>query len=355
MRPTGARKGRSAFGAASAAPGSGARRIRAARLVGAARRPYTAGMRRRSWTLLAALAAGAGCSAPPPAPAARAASPRAASPRAASADARALTEGVTKSADGQAVAYRSGGRGETALVFVHGWCIEQTYWDAAMTAFAPRARVVSLDLVGHGRSGRGRASWTVESYARDVAAVIDALGLRRVALVGHSMSGYVAVEVARSMPDRVAALVAVDTLHDAKPMATEAERREFTGWMRADFPAHGGEFAGRFFLPGAPAAPVERVRASVAQCPAETAVASLDDLFQYPTAERLPGVRAPIVCLNAGLTKADPEGVRRHAARYEVVSMPGVGHYPMIEDPPRFHALLDESLRRAGVALPSPQ
>jgi hypothetical protein len=44
--------------------------------------------------------------------------------------------------------------------------------------------------------------------------------------------------------------------------------------------------------------------------------------------------------------------MRRHVARYEVVSMPGVGHYPMIEDPPRFAARLGEALQKAGVALP---
>ena len=297
-------------------------------------------MRRRLWLLSAALAAGAGCSSPP-APA----------PRAAPADAPSLTAGVATSADGQPVAYRVGGRGETALVFVHGWCIDQTYWDATMAAFAPRARVVSLDLVGHGRSGRGRTSWTIESYARDVEAVIDALGLKRVALVAHSMSGYVALDVARDRADRVAALVAIDTLQDAE-VATPAERQKLVGWLREDFAGHGREFIGRMFLPGASGPPVERVTASIARCPAEGAVASLDDMFQYPTPERLASVRAPIVCVNAGLTKADPEGVRRHAARYEVVAMPGVGHYPMIEDPPRFAARLDDALRQAGVTLP---
>lgn len=106
------------------------------------------------------------------------------------------------------------------------------------------------------------------------------------------------------------------------------------------------------FLPGAARPAVERVKASVTQCPAESSLATLDEAPQYPSAQGMAAVRAPVVCLNAGLAQADPEGVRRYLARYEVVSMPGVGHYPMIEDPPRFHERLDEALRRAGVALP---
>ncbi len=303
-------------------------------------------MQRYAWALFAAfaaftaLAAGAGCS-----------SSRAPATAAPSQAATALTEGATRSADGQALAYRSGGRGETTLLFVHGWCIDQTYWDAAMAAFAPRTRVASLDLVGHGRSGRGRTRWTVAAYARDVEAVIDALDLRRVVLVAHSMSGNVALDVARDRPDRVAAIVAVDTLQDAEAMPPTA-RQELIGWLRADYPAHGQDFAQRLFLPGATGPAVERVKADVARCPAEGAVATLDELFQHPVVERMAQVRAPVVCINAGLSKADPEGVRKHLTRYEVVSMPGVGHYPMIEDAPRFHVRLDDALRRVDVSLP---
>lgn len=273
--------------------------------------------------------------------------------RARSPESSALTDATTRSSDGEVVAFRSGGQGDVALVFVHGWCIEQTYWDSAMAAFRPRARVVSLDLVGHGRSGRGRKTWTLEAYAGDVEAVIDALALKRVALVGHSMSGPISIEVARRRPGQVVALVGVDALQAVGPVMPPETRHEKMEWLRRDFGTNGAKFAEELFLPGAPRPPVERVLRSVAACPTETAVATLDNLFQYPTAERLTGVRAPIVSINAGLEPADPESVRKYAPRFEVVEMPGVGHYPMIEDPPRFESNLARALERAGVLGPA--
>ena len=67
---------------------------------------------------------------------------------------------VTISADGMPIHYTVRGNGAIALVFVHGWCCDQRYWDQQVEHFAPHYTVVSLDVAGHGASGRDRTQWT---------------------------------------------------------------------------------------------------------------------------------------------------------------------------------------------------
>src|SRR4051812_30350528 len=94
------------------------------------------------------------------------------------------------SSDGVRIAYESAGRGDTALVFVHGWACDRTYWAAQMPEFSKTYRVVAIDLAGYGESGRNRTDVSFQAFGQDVAAVIDALKLRNVIVVGHSAGAY---------------------------------------------------------------------------------------------------------------------------------------------------------------------
>ena len=116
--------------------------------------------------------------------------------------------------DGVDIRYEVAGSGEPALVFVHGWSCDRSYWRAQTDHFEASHRVVAIDLGGHGESGLGRKDWTMAAFGGDVRAVVEALGLRKIVLVGHSMGGHVIVEATQLMPDRVAALVLVDTFED---------------------------------------------------------------------------------------------------------------------------------------------
>ena len=60
------------------------------------------------------------------------------------------------------------GKGDTALVFLHGWCGDREYWKHQADAFAADYRVVTLDQAGHGESGKDRKQWTLADLAADV-------------------------------------------------------------------------------------------------------------------------------------------------------------------------------------------
>lgn len=103
----------------------------------------------------------------------------------------------------------SGDPAAPVLVLLHGLGEGSASWDEVAPRFAERFRVVALDLRGHGASG-WRTTYSSELMRDDVVGVLDALGLGRVVLVGHSMGGVIAHLVTQARPDRVAALVVED-------------------------------------------------------------------------------------------------------------------------------------------------
>lgn len=100
----------------------------------------------------------------------------------------------------------SGPLGGPPLVLLHALGERASDWDGVLPALAPRHRVYALDLRGHGDSGRA-AVYSLEAMRDDVLAVLDALGLDRVDLVGHSMGAVVAYLLAGARPERVGRLV----------------------------------------------------------------------------------------------------------------------------------------------------
>src|SRR4051794_6360867 len=104
---------------------------------------------------------------------------------------------MVKAADGLSIACDVRGKGDTALVFLHGWGGDREYWKNQADAFAEDYTVVTVDQAGHGKSGKDRKAWTVDALAGDVEAVVKDLGLKRVILVGHSMGGPVSLLAAK--------------------------------------------------------------------------------------------------------------------------------------------------------------
>ncbi|MFJ2863384.1 alpha/beta fold hydrolase [Kitasatospora sp. NPDC087314] len=108
------------------------------------------------------------------------------------------------------IAYRESGPVDgPPLVLLHALGERATDWDAVLPALAPGHHVYALDLRGHGDSGR-TTPYGLEEMRDDVLAFLDALGLARVDLVGHSMGGAVGYLVAQARPERIDRLVLED-------------------------------------------------------------------------------------------------------------------------------------------------
>ena len=98
------------------------------------------------------------------------------------------------------------------VLLLHGGSAHAHWWDSFASAIANDYRVLALDLRGHGDSEHAvPAAYRVDDYVRDVAAFIDAQGLDRLHLIGHSLGGLVATALAAQQPERLRSLVVVDS------------------------------------------------------------------------------------------------------------------------------------------------
>jgi pimeloyl-ACP methyl ester carboxylesterase len=261
--------------------------------------------------------------------------------------------GTVASADGVPIHYETTGRGRPAVVLVHCWTCDSGFWRDAVARTARSRQVVTLDLAGHGRSGRTRKDYTMEAFGEDVKAVADALKLDRMVLVGHSMGGAVIMEAAKRLGGRVAGLVPVDTLVDVEQPSDPKETDAFIAKMRADYKGETTAFLRQYlFAPTTPPAVADRVLIQTTTFPMEIALSALRNNWNYQAASGFEAVKVPIVAVNGDRFPTNFEANRRHAPQFDAVIMKNVGHYPMLEDPPRFGRLLDEALRKVEAAAP---
>lgn len=254
---------------------------------------------------------------------------------------------VVNASDGVPIHYSVQGKGEPTLVFVHCWSCDRRLWDNQVAEFSKKHRVVTIDLPGHGESGQGRKTWSIPSFGEDVKTVVTKLDLKRVVLIGSSMGGPITIEAARLMPDRVVGIVPVDTLKDVESKLPPDQLEGVLNQLRADFKGASAALTNQFFFsPSTPEAVKKRILADMASRQPEIAVEILRVALTYDSAPGLREIKAPIIAINADLTPTNLEVNRKYAPQFDVLIIKGTGHYPMLEDPTRFNALLADALKK---------
>ncbi|MCK4546523.1 MAG: alpha/beta hydrolase [Candidatus Eisenbacteria sp.] len=256
-------------------------------------------------------------------------------------------EGTVSSADGLGIHYRTRGSGEPALVFVHGWSCDGSYWTAQWDHFTANHQVVTIDLGGHGQSGLGRGRWSMVAFGADVRAVVEKLDLDDVVLIGHSMGGAIIVEATLGMPGRVRGLVGVDNFQTPYLDMTPQQIEDFVSRMQVNFVTNTEDWVRSMFPPGADPLMVDKVAKDMASAPPEVATSALRELLiwystQAPAA--LEKLRVPLQCISSDKHPTDVEGISAIVDRYELRLMPGHGHFLMLEDPATFNSLLEDAL-----------
>ncbi len=247
---------------------------------------------------------------------------------------------LATSADGTPIHAEISGDGATALVFVHGWLGSGRWWDAQQAALAADYTVVQVDLAGHGRSGRGRVHHSIAGYADDVVAVVEQLAAERVVLVGHSMSGAHVIVAGTRLPP-TAMIVLVDTLKNLDQRPDPAQTEAMLALYRDDYAGAVANILPRFlFAPTTPPEIAARLQREFLASTGDVAAELVAPLYRddYHTAAR--ALRMPVRAINGDLHPTDVAANRRWLHDYEARLMPGVGHYPMLEQPDAFTAHL---------------
>jgi pimeloyl-ACP methyl ester carboxylesterase len=259
---------------------------------------------------------------------------------------------TAKAEDGLTLVYDAAGKGDTALVFLHGWCGDRAYWKSQVPAFAADYRVIALEQAGHGESGKDRKKWTLDSLAADVETVVKAEGLKRVILIGHSMGGPVSLAAAKRMPGTVVAVIGVDTIQNVEFKFPEDQAKQFMDAMEADFKG-----SLRMFLPAMfPEKADPEVKNWVltrAEAQDKTmALGLMKNMTGLDQKELLKEAKVPVRCVNSvggfGFLQPTMKDINKKYADFDVVTIPDVGHYPMLEKPAEFNEKLKGVLKEVA-------
>ena len=249
-----------------------------------------------------------------------------------------------------------------AIVLLHGFPLAKETWDAQATALEARARVVRFDLRGLGTTDATPGPYLMEALASDVAGILDALGIERAVVAGHSLGGYVAFAFYRLFAERCAGLGIVGSRASADDAATAAARYDLADRAERDGMGPVADaFLPRYFAPETyrdrPGL-VERARAIVAATKPGGAAAMLrgmaarvssDDLFDEIAVpvRVIAGEHDAFVTVDALRTISD--GIR--GAALDVLPC---GHFPQYEAPDDLTRSLDALLGDAATAAGSP-
>ena len=261
-----------------------------------------------------------------------------------------LTHVVTKARDGVQIHYASGGNGSPALVFIHGWNCDRSYWSAQLPFFVATHQVVAIDLAGHGDSGINRKTWSMANFGADVAAVADALQLEDIILVGHSMGGPVALEAAKLLKGRVKMVIGADTLSDVSQRYADEQLEGMLGAMAADFTGTVESLVrSSFFLPTSDPALIDQIARDMSAAPPAAGIGAFEGFarwFDEDSEKTLADVDVPIRLINSDYRPTNTSAGRVLTASFEATLMSGVGHFVMQEDPAQFNAIMAELLNR---------
>ena len=243
--------------------------------------------------------------------------------------------------DGHRIHYESAGDGPRTIVFVHGWSCDWTVWRRQIPAFAPGARVLALDLPGHGQSDAPRIGYTLDLFARAVDAVLRDAGASRAVLVGHSMGTPVVRQFYRRHPDKTEALVAVDGSFRVLVSGAEDREKFLAPYRGPEYEERLERFADFMFTPDEKDL-ADQMKAVMTKTPQHVLVGAAESMLAPANFAEDP-IRVPLLTVLARSpfwTRDYEAFVRKLAPQVDYRVMEGVRHFLMLEKPDEFNAIL---------------
>jgi pimeloyl-ACP methyl ester carboxylesterase len=239
--------------------------------------------------------------------------------------------------------YEEAGRGEPPLLLIHGWGTDRSLFGPLIRAMSEDHRVVAVDLRGYGESDAPMQDYSVEGYADDVAWMAAQLGVERPVLVGHSLGGFVALELASRIDPR--ALVILESPIAAPPAMAAAiqpalDRLETDAWQTTAG-ALLDIMLGKHFDAEARARMLDYVRG----LPQHVVSRSLRASPAYDNQQAAARVRCPTLYIGTSTPYADIARFRELCPQLVTGQLVGCGHYFPLEVPDQLIPMIRRFLR----------
>jgi pimeloyl-ACP methyl ester carboxylesterase len=245
-----------------------------------------------------------------------------------------IKSGFAKFGDSK-IHYLSRGKGDEALVFVHGWTCNADFWRTQMNDF-PSLRLIAVDLVGHGQSDKPHVAYTMEYFARSIEAVLRDAKVKRAVLVGHSMGTPVVRQFYRLFPEKTAGLVIVDG--SLRILFPKEQMDQFMAPLKANYRAAAPQVIDGILAPLKDPKMRNDIKTAMLATPDYVALSAMEGMAD----EKIYGndaIKVPVLAILAQSPFWPPgteEFLRSIAPKLEYVMWEGVSHFLMMERPKDF-------------------
>jgi pimeloyl-ACP methyl ester carboxylesterase len=249
--------------------------------------------------------------------------------------------------NGLSLYYEQAGNGDPPLVFIHGWCCDHTFFQPQFDHFRASRTVMTLDLRGCGRSDQPESGYDIPTLADDVAWLCQELRLSKPILVGHSLGGMIALELAARYPSLPTAIVAddpgpIDPLPRAlkvfEGLVAQLEQPEGDAVRRA--------YVEDLFLPTDDPDRRRWITETMCSVPQRVAVAVIRNVIAWNGVGALLLCKVPILVLSSGPGGSNaPERLLALKPDIQIGITVGSGHFHQLEVPEQVTPMIDKFIR----------
>lgn len=250
------------------------------------------------------------------------------------------------------IAYTEAGDiGNPTLFFVHGSFMNKEYWSEQVRFFQQKYHVIAIDLPGHGQSPKGSDALTIQNCGDAVVSVIKDLNLKKVILIGHSLGADVILESAVRYPDKIIGFVVIDYYKNVgTPLPQEVVSQVLTG-LEKDFQKTMETYVRTGLVTkSTDSEVVDRVTKDYQHMNNHAAIESITDQFKYVSREQalLEQLKFKVHLINVDYMPTNEAPLKASLKNgYELISIHGTSHFPMIEDSDSFNQTLEKVI--AGI------
>jgi len=234
--------------------------------------------------------------------------------------------------DGEIIHYEVLGRGRP-IIFLHGWVGSWRYWVPTMQAASMGYRAYAVDLWGFGDSAKRPPKYNLENQTLLIDQFMEALGIMKIALVGHGLGAVVALQFAAQHPQVVDRLMVTGlplSGEDINPRLRTQSTEELSEWLLGRLPA------------------MDSARAEAPKADARAILTTINDLAASNLLEIGQNLRTPALYVYGATDPAVQyplnDILNQLPEQAHVVAFEQSGHFPMLDDPSKFNRLLADFL-----------
>ena len=239
--------------------------------------------------------------------------------------------------------YDIAGAGDPALLFLHGWCGDRSFFGPQFDYFSETHRVVSVDLPAHGES-RVPDEYSIEAFANATADLARELDLGRGVVFGHSLGAMVALALAQRAPELVRAVALIDPPPLSKEVWKGFSAQLISSFEGADGPAGRREFVEQMFLPTDDPTRRAEIVKTMTSVPNDIAIPLVRAIAGYDAMAALRDCSVPVVTISSAVPTNDAASLREANPAITIGQTVGAGHFLQLEVPEQVNPMIERFL-----------